>query len=227
MSTPVLWISKTNTPGDIRDDVVPGFNIVHAPLLSVKRTWLSPARPKINDVLAFSSANALRMYAATHTKRDGTIYVVGSATKACAHASGFASVRSANGNIEALFKLIMGYETPKTARIYYACAAQVSGDLPAKLREKSFAVTRAVFYRTHGIKTVPASVRETLDAQRQLYVFLYSPKGAQTFARLNLPFDTISTFSISANVDAKLEGLNLRQRKIAKYPTHSAMLSLL
>jgi uroporphyrinogen-III synthase len=103
-----VWITRAE-PGASRtaarlQDM--GLKPIIAPLLVVEP--LTPVLPDlaIFTALAFTSPNGVAAYASLTPRRDHAVFAVGDATAQAASAAGFPDVRSAQGDLTALARLI-------------------------------------------------------------------------------------------------------------------------
>src|SRR5262245_47166179 len=85
-----------------------GIEAVVAPLTSIELA--EAALPPLENVqaLVFTSANAVRAYAAKGGRGDLPVYAVGEATAAAARLAGYAEVVSAGSDAEGLAALLTG-----------------------------------------------------------------------------------------------------------------------
>ena len=107
-----------------------GHEPVVAPVLAVR-----PLTPALDlqgiAALAFTSANGVEAFARLTDLRELPVFAVGRATAKAAHAEGFASVSSADGDVEDLCGLIAaGAAGP----VLWAGAREPAGDLVGMLR---------------------------------------------------------------------------------------------
>lgn len=217
-----VWITRTDTG---KPTLLPaGWKALKIPLLDLAPASQSPTPPNVNDVLIFTSGNAVHWFCKNTDKRDWPVYTVGDATANIAIKAGFKDIRSAGKDVAALRDLIVNESALKSKRFYYASGEDVSGDLETDLSQAGYNIVRAVFYETHPIQYVPEEIRASLSNNQPLTVLLYSFKGAQAFRALDLDFSRMKTISISANVDKILAGIGLKSRKTADKPTHNAMI---
>jgi uroporphyrinogen-III synthase len=217
-----VWVTRTDTGKP--NHLPPDWKALNFPLLDVVPASQTPIPPKSDDVLIFTSGNAVHWFSKNTDKRDWTIYTVGNATADLAKAAGFKNVHSAGKDVAALRGLIAKNSALKTKRLYYASGQDVSGNLEVDLSQAGYNIVRAILYETHPIQYEPKEVRAAVSKNQPLTVFLYSPKGSQAFRALDLDFSCIETVSISENVDGNLVELALKSRKIADQPSHAAMI---
>lgn len=220
-----VWITRTETQKPV--ELSAGWGALRIPLLSVAPASKPPEPPLPDDVLVFTSSNAVDWFCNFTQKRDWPVYTVGDTTAAQAVKAGFQSVTSAKKDVAALTAMIIRNSDLKSKRLYYGSGQDISTSLPADLQKQGYFMVRQIFYETHPITRTPPEIKAALTKERTLTVLLYSSKGAHVFRDLDLDMRRISTVSISDNVDSVLKNLNLKSRKTAHRPTHKALIKQL
>lgn len=108
-----------------------GYEPLVAPLLTIRP--LSPPAPDLEGVtgLVFTSRNGVEAFAdLSEGGRALPVFTVGAATAEAARARGFATVRSADGALPDLARLLVA-EAPRGGRLLALGAAEPAGDLAA------------------------------------------------------------------------------------------------
>jgi uroporphyrinogen-III synthase len=176
--------------------------------------------------LAFTSANAVRAFAAREPARDLPVFAVGEATARAARDAGFAAVEHAGetggGDVAALARLIAAR---RPELVLHPTAAEPAADLAALLAPSGVAVRAAALY-----ETVPAEPVEALAALDAIAtVLVHSPKAARRLAGLldaaalaRLDFACISEAAARPLVEAGARGA-----RVAPFATEAALLKLL
>ena len=128
-----VWITRaepgaSRTAARLRDM---GLEPIIASLLAVEP--LTPVLPDLAtfNALAFTSPNGVAAFAALTPRRDHPVFAVGDATAQAASAVGFPDVRSAQGDLAALARLIA--ESLSEAAILIPQAETPAGDMTAAL----------------------------------------------------------------------------------------------
>lgn len=134
------------------------------------------------QALLFTSSTGVRAYAVGSAVRTLPVLAVGDITAQAARDAGFADVRSADGDVEALTKLVKDTIDPAAGRLIHISGAQVAGDLVARLTAAGFDVERRVAYDARAVTALPAAFSEKLDL-----VLFHSPRGAAAFIALGAP----------------------------------------
>ena len=132
----------------------------------------------------FTSANAIRAVV-TH-RRFGEIaalpaYVVGQRTHAAAAAAGFASIRSADGDVCDLVRLIASNPPVANLRLLYGASEQRAGDLAGALQALGLRVETVIFYRSAMVTELTPDIRTALASGRIDAVLHYSTRTAAAF----------------------------------------------
>jgi len=173
-----VWITRAR-PGAVATAervTALGFEAIVEPLLAVA---FLDAELDLAQVaaLAFTSANGVEAFARLSDERALPVFAVGRATARAAQDAGFASVSSADGDVDDLGDLIAaGASGP----VLWAGAREPAGDLVGQLRGRGVMAKGAAVYET--IERAPsAEVLARLDAP--LTVLLHSPRAARILVR--------------------------------------------
>lgn len=220
-----VWITRARPGALVTAERVEalGFTAIVEPLLAVA---FLDAELDLSHIaaLAFTSANGVEAFARLSDGRDLPVFAVGRATAKAAQDAGFASVSSADGDVEDLCGLIVaGAPGP----VLWAGAREPAGDLVGKLRGRGVMAKGATVYETIE-RTPSAEVLARLDAP--LTVLLHSPRAARILARRlegrSLP--ALRALCLSEAVAAPLAGLiEPGSVTFAPRPDETALLELL
>ncbi len=165
-----------------------GHEAVFAPLMSITDVDVAAGGPDLDmdgaQALLITSANGIRAFARRTSRRDIAVYAVGDASARAAQDLGFAEVRSAAGDVDALAALVRDEVDPGAGALVHIAGTHIAGDLSGLLEAAGFDVHRQVLYRaTAAEKLSPVTVDElksgTLDG-----VLLFSPRTAGLFVKL-------------------------------------------
>ena len=183
-SNPVLlWVTRTApyhllTAHRVR---AIGHNAIAIPVLSVRSVAQNAvfARP---DALVFTSANSVRHHQVRSRWLRLPVYAVGDHTAAAARHAGYLDVRSAQGDVSDLQRLI-ATTVPRPASIIHYSAREPAGDLVGYLLQSGFEATQIAVYET--IPASDAEVSAALSAMAAIDgIIVHSPEGAQRVAEL-------------------------------------------
>ncbi|WP_312597587.1 uroporphyrinogen-III synthase [Brevundimonas sp.] len=217
-----VWITRaepgaSRTAARLRDM---GLEPIVAPLLVVEP--LTPALPDLAafNALAFTSPNGVAAFAALTPRRDHPVFAVGDATAQAASAAGFSDVRSAQGDLTALARLIAA--SLFDAAVLIPQAETPAGDMTAALTRAGARRVRAhplPIYRTNPTaRPAPAA----FDA-----VLIHSPRAAKLLAEHHAGrLQDVEIACISPAAAAPLAALGLHPL-ITKYPNEPALLAIL
>ena len=200
----------------------------HAPLVAPLLDVVPLAPPALDFAgvvaLAFTSANGVRALAGLSTRRDFPVFVVGSATAASARAAGFADIRSAQGGVADLARLLTA--TRPTGAILHPGALEPAGDLVGDLTAAGLSARALAVY-----DTVPLAVpTEVLDRLASIHaVLVHSPKAARRLAETLTanPAPDLDILCLSPQVRNALAAETDRRVLTAARPSEDALLSLL
>ncbi|MEM1105250.1 MAG: uroporphyrinogen-III synthase [Pseudomonadota bacterium] len=183
--------------------------------------------------LIFTSANGVRAYTAAYTRRDLSAWCVGPASSDCAARAGFADVRNANGDAEALINLIAreaGSERgPGQGRLIHVANAAAAGEVVRKLQSLGLNAGFAALYETREARVLTASADRALAAGTLGAVLIHSAKAAGALARLIAPgaAPQLALAAISAPAAAPLAGRAWARQHIAAAPNEDALINAL
>jgi uroporphyrinogen-III synthase len=220
-----VWITRAR-PGALATAervAALGFEAIVDPLLSVEPL---DAEIDLTHVagLAFTSANGVEAFARLSGDRSLPVFAVGRATAKAAHGAGFASVSSADGDVEDLCRLVAaGAAGP----VLWAGAKEPAGDLVGMLRGCGVMAKGVAVYETLE-RTPSDEILTRLDAPTT--ALLHSPRAAHALAALlrGRSVSGLSVLCLSEAVAAPLQGLSeLRSVAFAPRPDETALLELL
>ena len=202
-----------------------GFEPVVAPLLEVRAVSGGPIDLSGIAALAFTSANGVAAFAARSAERVLPVFTVGAATAEAARSAGFASVVSADGDVEALAPLIAAHG-PFAGAVLHPAPAEPAGDLCAALVNLGVRATRAVVYETVARPLDPAEAAQIAGVNA---VLLHSPKAARAVADWlgRFPARHLVAVCLSANVAAPVANAGLAAVLVAAEPNEAALLETL
>lgn len=201
-----------------------GHEAIVAPLLAVRALDGPSIDLTAVGALAFTSANAVRAFAAHSAERGLPVFAVGAGTAAAARAAGFADVQSADGDVEALAAVI-AYAHPAGV-VLHPGAREPAGDLAGALARAGIAARPLVLYATVP-EPPPASLIESigdLDA-----VLVHSPKAGRRLAEVlsRRPAPRLDVLCLSPQVAQAVAVASVGGIRTAASPREEALLSLL
>jgi len=220
-----VWITRARpgalaTAERVRDL---GFEAIVDPLLAVE---ILDAELDLAHVtaLAFTSANGVEAFARLSDERGLPVFAVGRATAKAAQGEGFASVSSADGDVEDLCALIAaGASGP----VLWAGAKEPAGDLVGMLRGHGVMARGVAVYET--LERAPSDdTLARLDAPAA--VLVHSPRAARALAAIlrERPAPAVRFLCLSKAVAAPLrDAAEPGSVTFAPRPDESALLDLL
>ncbi len=220
-----VWITRAR-PGALAtaDRVAAlGFTPLVDPLLTVEALDIEIDLSRV-AALAFTSANGVEAFARLSVGRDLPVFTVGRATAKAAEAAGFASVVSADGDVEDLGRLIA---SSASGLVVWAGAKEPAGDLVGLLRGHGVMARGVAVYETSE-RAPSAETLARLDGP--LTALLHSPRAARALATiLRERFAPgFRALCLSEAVAAPLLGLKeLGSVTFAPRPDESALLDML
>ncbi|MGZ9098622.1 MAG: uroporphyrinogen-III synthase [Brevundimonas sp.] len=213
-----VWITRAQ-PGASRTAdrlAALGFEPVVAPLLAL-RPIPQPA-PDLTGIssLVFTSGNGVAAFAALTEDRTRPVFTVGAATAEAARAAGFATVRSAGGDLDRLAALLIA-QGGAVGPLLVPGALEPAGDLPALLRDRIEAQALAVY---RAVETGTAAP-EAFDA-----VLIHSARAGRALAARG-PFSGQAAVALSAAAAEPLGDRSGLAVRLAASPMESALIEAL
>jgi uroporphyrinogen-III synthase len=199
------------------------------PLLEVRD--LSPAADLAGvAALAFTSVNGVAAFARLDADRDRPVFAVGDRTARAAREAGFSSVTSADGDVEALARLILEQAGRLDGAVLHPSALEPAGDLITPLVSAGLNARRLAVYETVDRDPSPTTLA---GLGRLEAVLLHSPRAARVLSRwlAERPAPGLRALCLSAAVARPLEGAveagRLGGVTSAPHPNETALLALL
>ena len=210
-----------------------GHTVLIAPLIEI-RFVDGPEIPfgGVQAILATSS-NGVHALARRTSRRDVPLFAVGAQTARAAHSSGFATVKSADGDARALAAATVNWAKPNAGALLHAAGAETKGALAESLRAAGFEVRTEVLYDAIGVNELSTNVLIALTAGNLDAVLLFSPRSARIFSDCVVKADVadsctaLEALCISAVAADNLSVLPFRAVHVAKRPDQEALLALL
>jgi uroporphyrinogen-III synthase len=212
-----------------------GHEVLRMPMLRIEAIADAALGPGPWAAVLFTSVNAVCALAAH--PRFGEMaglpaYAVGARTRAAAAAAGFAPVRSADGDVHDLARLVAA-ELPASLPLLHPAGEARAGDLAGALEAHGLRVAMAIVYRSVMVSDVTPEVRDALASGAIDAVLHYSARTASAFmaaaTRAGLRDRVIGTrhLCLSAQVAAPLVAAGVRSPEVAAEPNENALLACL
>ena len=223
-----IWITRAQPGAEVTAERVRalGHEAIVAPLLAVR--VLPDVTVDLAGVsaLAFTSANGVRAFADASGERSLKVFAVGAATAQAARQSGFKSVLSADGDVEALAEGIAARRGELRGAVLHPGAAEPAGDLAGALEKHGVEARRRILYETAPVE-VAAAEAEALA--RSDAVLLHSPRAAQALAKLIKahPAPKLRALGLSKAVVKPLARTRLAAKVFPPFPLEGALLNLI
>ena len=207
-----------------------GYRSLLAPVLKVEPLGGVQLPQDAPAALAFTSANAVRAFASLSGDRAPPVFAVGDATAKVAHELGFGHVRSADGDVRDLARLILEHRDSVVGPVLHPCALEPAGDLAGPLRACGVAATALPIYRTCASDRLAPSVASALQAGDVEAVLIHSPKAARVVQALVAPppysaqIERAACLALSRACAQPLAETPFRAVYVAKTPTENDLL---
>lgn len=206
----------------------------HAPLVAPLLKMQSTGRaPNLEGAcaLAFTSRNGVRAFAALCQDRSLRTYTVGDATAAAARDVGFSDVHSAEGDVEALARLILQRRHELQGAVVHAGAHEPAGDLSGLLKGHGIEARLEPVYASEPAE-LPEAAAAALAAEPPEVdaVLVHSPRAARRLAELEAAFRAsphLGAYCLSEACAEALRPLNFASVAVAPFPNETSLLNLL
>lgn len=205
-----------------------------APVLDCVNT--PPERLNLSDVsaLAFTSRRAITAFHGHDQVAELQalpVFTVGNATAEAARQAGYDTVFSAEGDVAALAKLILGNrDRLGPGGVLYPAAQDRAGDLEGLLTGGKLSCRTLTVYRMAMVDKLPADVVSALQANAYDGVLIYSKRTAEAFRALlaaacpRQNFPQLPVYALSQQAGAPLSEVTCV--RIASVPNENALLDL-
>lgn len=220
-----VWVTRTEpgasaTAARLR---ALGHDPLVAPLLAIHPLPFAETPPR-PGALAFTSRNAVAAIVERPELaewRTLPVFAVGAATARAAREAGFDDVRSADGDVRALAKLIAVHGGALGGEVLHLCARERAGDLTgSETPVRTLAVYKAIDLALDGAVT---AAWPQLNA-----VLIHSPRAGRAFAAATVKLDASQLLAVCIS-EAAAEPLRRQVGRVAlaEHPTEAAMLARL
>ncbi len=212
---------------------IAGHEPLLAPLLEIRfHDGPDVSLEGVQAILA-TSANGVRAIARRTPRRDVPLFAVGPQTTEAAKRAGFLSIKSADGDAQALATAVATWTTPERGALLHAAGAEAPKLLAVSLTDAGFTVRRAILYEAQAVAQLPSDTANALRANALDAVLHFSPRSAQIFAQrvgeagLAAHCARLVALCISPATEAALAPLTFREVRVAEKPNQAAFLNLL
>ena len=206
-----------------------GHQALVAPLLTV--AFLDGAELTLDDVQAIlaTSANGVRALCRRTLRRDIALFAVGPATASTARSLGFQTVKSADGDADALALAASRWADPARGALLHVKGQGMDISLARNL--PGFRLRQESLYAVEAVKAMPEPAAEALRRESLDAALFFSPRSAAVFAdcvaREELPVGGLLAACISPAAAASLSPLIFRELRAAERPNQDSLLRLL
>ena len=209
-----------------------GFEVLLAPMLSIETCAFEMPGDHL-QALIFTSVQGVEAIAAEESLKMFPVLTVGAKTAGAAARAGFETVYNADGDVEALYNLILEKGNTGKGLLLHLAGDQTTGKLVERLKSYGFQAERRKVYETHPADSLPASVLEKIRVRGFDGVLFFSPRTAHIFNRIveetNLEdcLGQATAFCLSQNIARETGKLPWKRTLIADRPTEPSMIALL
>ncbi|WP_309627033.1 uroporphyrinogen-III synthase [Brevundimonas sp.] len=213
-----VWVTRARPGADRTAERLTalGHTPLVVPLLAIRPLDVTLDLDGV-QALAFTSLNGVAAFAALSTERSLPVFAVGDATARAASEAGFASVRSADGDLSALAALLRS--GARGLSVLHPGAAEPAGDLGAAVGDAARLRSMPVY----GAQETDASPPDDWDT-----VLIHSPRAGRALAvalRDRSPLRL--ALAISATAAEPIADTGFAEVRIAAASTEVALLAAL
>lgn len=180
--------------------------------------------PAGTEALLFTSASAVRVFAAMSPVRDLTVLAVGDRTASVARAAGFGSVAAARGDARDLARLA---RASRYRRFLHPRGREAAGDLAGALEQAGLAVEAPVIYAAEPADPPDPRVAQAFARGAIDVVTVWSPRHGtilrDRLSQATAPLGGTDLLGISENAVAPLRGAGFRRIAVAERPDAGAL----
>ena len=226
---PLVWVTRAEPgAGETAAQLGElGLSALVESVIETREIEASPAPPGTFDAIAFTSATAVRLGAARIVDRSLPVFAVGDATADLARALGWSDVRSANGNVNDLARLIAS--GGDAMDILHPGARIAAGDLSGALESQGRKVVPWPLYETVERAGPSDDLLRRLASDGVQGVLIHSPSAARSLANWLSPgcgLPGARLFALSGPCARPLEGVSFREIHISPFPREAALLKV-
>jgi uroporphyrinogen-III synthase len=209
-----------------------GFDTLIEPMLEIVPVQAEIPALDSYSALAFTSANGVRAFAGRSDIRSMPAYAVGSRTAECLRIAGFADIRAASGDAEAMAALI-GETLDAAARVLHVCGVAVSRDLETLLEPSGIPTDRLTLYDAIPAVGFSQPLVDALYACTISNVLFFSVRTAATFGTLLREhgladmINSISALCLSRQIADEAGRSPWRRVMVAAQPKAQSLIALL
>lgn len=209
-----------------------GVDSLHEPMISI--TYSEDAQVNFEGVQAVlaTSANGIRALARLGQIPALPLYAVGDASAQTARSTGFSSVESADGDVQALVELVQEFLDPKAGAVVHPTGEQSAGNVKLALEAAGFEYRRYPLYEAVAERTLSPTLIAEIKAGQLDGVAFYSPRTAQIFidlvrkSRLVRACRSLDAYCLSPAVADAAEKITWHEVHTATSPKQNSFLAL-
>ncbi len=208
-----------------------GYETIIDPLLEIK--GVSSGGYNKPHIAVFTSSNGVIHRPEGLLRLNPKVFVVGDSTAELAHAAGFKDIRSAEGDIEDLYEVIIESIKPEDGKIVHYCGEVTRGRLCQRLQTQGYGAKEQIVYKAEKAVAFSPITIEALQQEKITSALFFSPRTAKVFMEILETYQMESSLSkasalcISSAVAKPLRGKRWADIRIASQQTQSGVLDLI
>ena len=182
------------------------------------------------QALLVTSVTAAELLSSIISDRLGRVYAVGAATAGKLLGGGFQNVKSADGDVWALFDLVKRCSDPLGGRLFHVGGEDITGNLVHNLCAFGFRAEHIVAYRVQEAVAFAEHTLLAFEKGEVEAVLFFSPRSARAFARVfglqkcPVALKSVSAFCLSLTVAGEIERIDWAQVVVSQRPTMASLI---
>ncbi len=213
-----------------------GHHGVISPALQIRYlvdAKITVSRPQAILVTSVNAVRALERHGRAKALMECPVLAVGDHTALEAKRAGFANARSAQGDVDDLYALVVRDCTPGGGTLLYAAGADQSCDLAGRLGDAGFSSETVIVYRAEPATGLTADAQDALRSGEIDGILFYSARSARSFghqlkqAGLPAVSDTVTSYCLSQTIADEVQAFAAGPVLVAATPDQLALFALL
>jgi len=213
-----------------------GHSVILAPLMTIEPMADVALGTGSWSALLLTSANAVHALAAHPRAAEIMplpVFAVGRRTADAAREAGFATVASADGNVDGLAELVASRLAGSDARLLYLAAEDRAGDLAAALAARGIVIETIVIYRAAAAGHFPKIASDALASGEVDGVLHFSRRSAEIYLQCAEADGLLAQalaprhYCLSNNVGQPLMAAGAAHVEVARQPNEAGLIALI
>ena len=209
-----------------------GFEVMLAPMLRIDNCPFELPEDPLQAII-FTSVQGVEAVAEHKALHIFPAVTVGKKTAGAAVRAGFQTVHNADGDVNALYDLILDKCNAGKGLVLHLAGEHTAGKLVERLQAKGFQTERRKVYLANAADSMSSSVLKKIRARAVRGVLFFSTRTAHIFnqiakeSHLEHALGWTQAICLSENIATEAEKLPWKKVLVADNPTEPSMIELL